>query len=99
MALHQAIKFDKSGKQLLALGQAGKSGSGPKAFCKPTQVAVGRDGSIYVSGAHLRCRAEQAVACSAGNGIDAAQTTASLSRPGTRCCRCMQAPLWGSFDQ
>lgn len=54
MALHQAIKFDKSGKQLLALGQAGKSGSGPKAFCKPTQVAVGRDGSIYVSGAQVR---------------------------------------------
>ena len=50
VALHQAIKLDKSGKQLLALGQAGKPGAGPNAFCKPTQVAVGRDGSLYVSG-------------------------------------------------
>ncbi|KAI7845909.1 hypothetical protein COHA_000641, partial [Chlorella ohadii] len=59
VALHQAIKFDKSGKQLLALGQAGKSGSGPKAFCKPTQVAVGRDGSIYVSDGYCNSRVVQ----------------------------------------
>lgn len=51
VALHQAIKYSPAGKQLLVLGQAGKPGSGPDAFCKPTQVAVGRDGSIYVAGA------------------------------------------------
>ena len=48
--LHQAIKFSPAGKQLLALGKRGQSGSGPDRFCKPTQVAVGRTGAIYVSG-------------------------------------------------
>lgn len=57
MALHQAIKFDKTGKQLLTLGQAGVAGTGHDLFCKPTQVAAGRDGSIYLSGA------QQAGAC------------------------------------
>ena len=48
--LHQAIKFSPAGEQLLALGKRGESGSGPDRFCKPTQVAVGRTGAIYVSG-------------------------------------------------
>lgn len=53
MELHQAIKFSPAGEQLLALGKRGASGSGKNRFCKPTQVAVGRDGRIYVSGEHL----------------------------------------------
>ena len=48
--LHQAIKFSPAGEQLLALGKRRESGSGPNRFCKPTQVAVGRNGRIYVSG-------------------------------------------------
>lgn len=35
----------------MALGQRGQPGAGKHKFCKPTQVAVGRDGAIFVSGA------------------------------------------------
>lgn len=67
VALHQAIKYSPDGKQLLVLGQQGKPGGRPGAFCKPTQVAVGRDGSIYVSGA--RCPKAHFGACAESLGL------------------------------
>lgn len=58
VALHQALKYSPEGKQLMALGTRLQPGSGPASFCKPTQVAVGRDGTLYVSGPRLpACRA------------------------------------------
>lgn len=50
VTLHQAFKFSPQGEQLLALGTPMQSGSGRSKFCKPTQVAVSRDGSIFVAG-------------------------------------------------
>lgn len=40
----------------MTLGQRGVRGAGADAFCKPTQVAVGRNGSIYVSDGYCNAR-------------------------------------------
>ena len=56
MGLHQAIKFSAAGEKLLELGTRLTPGSGPAAFCKPTQVAVGRDGSVYVADGYCNSR-------------------------------------------
>lgn len=39
VGLHQALKFDRSGKELQALGVRLEPGSGPKHLCKPTHVS------------------------------------------------------------
>lgn len=46
---HQVIKFSPDGKVLLALGKAGSPGDGIDEFNKPTDVALGPQGEIYVS--------------------------------------------------
>lgn len=48
---HMVYKFDRQGKLLLALGQIDKPGTGtdPPQFDKPTDAAVGPDGSIYIA--------------------------------------------------
>ncbi len=46
---HQVMKFNPQGKQLLALGKAGTAGDGVDEFNKPTDVAFGPRGEIYVS--------------------------------------------------
>jgi DNA-binding beta-propeller fold protein YncE len=46
---HQVIKFDSQGKVLLTLGKKDQPGEGPDQFNKPTDVAVGPAGEIYVS--------------------------------------------------
>ncbi len=46
---HQVIKFSPAGKLLLALGKAGSPGDGIDEFNKPTDVAFGPQGEIYVS--------------------------------------------------
>ena len=46
---HMVFKFSPKGKVLLSLGQADKAGTGRDMFDKPTDVAFGPDGEIYVS--------------------------------------------------
>ena len=46
---HQVMKFSPAGKLLLALGKAGSPGDGIDEFNKPTDVAFGPQGEIYVS--------------------------------------------------
>jgi len=46
---HQVLKFSPAGKLLLALGKAGSAGDGIDEFDKPTDVAFGSQGEIYVS--------------------------------------------------
>lgn len=48
---HMVYKFNADGKLLLAIGQPDKAGTSvdPPQFDKPTDVAVGADGSIYVA--------------------------------------------------
>ena len=46
---HQVMKFNPSGKLLMALGKAGTAGDGDDEFNKPTDVAFGPKGEIYVA--------------------------------------------------
>ena len=46
---HQVLKFSAEGKLLLTLGKAGQAGLGTDEFDKPTDVAFGARGEIYVS--------------------------------------------------
>lgn len=47
--LHQVFKFSHDGTLRMSLGVAGKPGWDAEHFNKPTDVAVARDGSFYVS--------------------------------------------------
>jgi peptidylamidoglycolate lyase len=47
--LHQVFKFNRVGKHIMTLGEAGVSSHGPAHFSYPTDIAVTRDGSFYVS--------------------------------------------------
>jgi len=46
---HQVFKFSPKGKLLLTLGKTGTAGDGVDEFNKPTDVAFGPQGEIYVS--------------------------------------------------
>jgi len=46
---HRVLKFSPAGKLLLALGTSGQAGLGKSQFNKPTDVAFGPAGAIYVS--------------------------------------------------
>jgi DNA-binding beta-propeller fold protein YncE len=46
---HVVIKFDIDGKVLMSLGRDGVPGDGPDQFNRPTDVAFGPAGEIYVS--------------------------------------------------
>ena len=46
---HQVLKFSPAGKLLMALGKAGAAGDSIDEFNKPTDVAFGPQGEIYVS--------------------------------------------------
>ncbi|MBC8353739.1 MAG: hypothetical protein H8E66_17205 [Planctomycetes bacterium] len=46
---HQVLKFSPAAKLLLALGKAGSAGDSVDQFNKPTDVAFGARGEIYVS--------------------------------------------------
>ncbi|MBT4863705.1 MAG: hypothetical protein HON53_01110, partial [Planctomycetaceae bacterium] len=46
---HMVFKFNSTGKLLLALGQTDKPGLGENQFDKPTDVAFGPKGEIYVT--------------------------------------------------
>ena len=49
---HQVHKFSPKGEKLMSLGMAGKPGNADGQFNQPNDVAVGPDGSIYVSDGH-----------------------------------------------
>lgn len=49
VALHQVFKLDSEGRELLTLGQQGVPGSDRSHFDRPTDVAQGLNGSVYVS--------------------------------------------------
>jgi peptidylamidoglycolate lyase len=49
VSLHQVFKFSHDGKLLLTLGESGVAGNDPSHFNRPTDVAVAKDGSFYVS--------------------------------------------------
>ena len=49
---HQVHKFSPKGEKLMSLGIAGKPGNADGQFNQPNDVAVGPDGSIYVSDGH-----------------------------------------------
>lgn len=56
VGLHQAIKFDQQGNQLLALGKRLQPGSDSAHLCKPTHVAVANDGTIFVADGYCNSR-------------------------------------------
>jgi sugar lactone lactonase YvrE len=49
---HTVTKFSPDGKVLMVLGTPGKTGNPPEAFTEPNDVAIARDGSIFVAEAH-----------------------------------------------
>jgi peptidylamidoglycolate lyase len=49
VGLHQIFKFTHDGKLLMKLGEASVSGNDSFHFNKPTDIAVAKDGSFYVS--------------------------------------------------
>lgn len=46
---HQVLRFDSQGKLLLTLGTKGKPGTDDKTFNRPTDIAFGPNGDVYVS--------------------------------------------------
>ncbi|DBA66998.1 TPA: hypothetical protein ACH3X2_002106 [Trebouxia sp. C0005] len=56
VGLHQAIKFDQQGNQLLVLGKRLEPGSDSVHLCKPTHVAVANDGTIFVADGYCNSR-------------------------------------------
>jgi DNA-binding beta-propeller fold protein YncE len=46
---HQVLKFSPVGKLLLSLGKAGTAGDGVDEFNKPTDIAFGSEGELYVT--------------------------------------------------
>ena len=59
VALHQVFKLDPDGRQLLTLGQRGVPGSDRTPFNRPTDLAQGPNGSIYVSDGYRNTRVIQ----------------------------------------
>jgi peptidylamidoglycolate lyase len=49
VGLHQIFKFSHDGKLLIKLGEANVSGNDSLHFNKPTDIAIAKDGSFYVS--------------------------------------------------
>ena len=49
VGLHQVIKYDSNGRELMVLGKEFEPGSDSYSFNLPTDVAVANDGSFYVS--------------------------------------------------
>lgn len=49
VGLHQVFKFSYDGKPLLKLGEARVAGNDSLHFDKPTDIAIAKDGSFYVS--------------------------------------------------
>ncbi len=54
--LHQVFKFDSSGNLLMTLGEAKVSGNDSLHFNLPTDIAVAKDGSFYISDGYENSR-------------------------------------------
>ncbi len=72
----EVLKLSPAGKVLMTLGKEGVSGNGPDTFDRPTGVAVGPNGDVFVTDGHAPNRAQQ---CARG---EIYRGTASSSRPG-----------------
>jgi DNA-binding beta-propeller fold protein YncE len=48
----QVMKLNQDGRILMTLGKPGIAGTGANAFDRPTSVAIGKDGDIFVSDGH-----------------------------------------------
>ncbi len=55
---HRVFKYDRLGKLLLALG-TGKPGDGPEEFNKPTDIAFGPRGEVYISDGYGNSRVKK----------------------------------------
>ena len=53
---HLVFKFNEAGKLLLALGTSDRPGTGREQFNKPTDVAFGPDGEVFVSDGYENSR-------------------------------------------
>uniref|UniRef100_A0A158Q8J5 peptidylamidoglycolate lyase n=1 Tax=Elaeophora elaphi TaxID=1147741 RepID=A0A158Q8J5_9BILA len=53
---HQVFKYDKNFKLLMKLGEHLKPGSDKRHFCKPTDVAVARNGHFFVADGYCNSR-------------------------------------------
>src|SRR5215831_10439575 len=53
---HQVFKYSRDGKLLMTLGKAGVGGDGTDTFNGPTDVAVARNGDIFVADGHVNNR-------------------------------------------
>ncbi len=49
---HQVFEFSPQGQLLLTLGKAGVTGEGPDTFNQPSDVAVAKNGDIFVADGH-----------------------------------------------
>ena len=49
---HQVFKFTSDGRLLMTLGKAGVPGDGPDTFNRPSDVAIGKNGDIFVADGH-----------------------------------------------
>jgi sugar lactone lactonase YvrE len=49
---HQVFKFTSDGKLLMTLGKAGVPGTGPDTFNRPSDVAIAKNGDIFVADGH-----------------------------------------------
>jgi peptidylamidoglycolate lyase len=56
VARHQVFKFTPDGRLLLTLGEAGKPGDDEGHFNKPTDVAIAKDGTFFVSDGYGNAR-------------------------------------------
>ncbi|KHN79475.1 putative peptidyl-alpha-hydroxyglycine alpha-amidating lyase F21F3.1 [Toxocara canis] len=56
VALHQVFKLDKNFKTQLTLGERLKPGDDAKHFCKPTDVAVAKNGHFFVADGYCNSR-------------------------------------------
>jgi DNA-binding beta-propeller fold protein YncE len=53
---HQVLKMDPSGRVRLVIGRKGVSGETEEAFNRPTDVAFGANGDIYISDGYVNSR-------------------------------------------
>ena len=56
VGLHQVFKFNHDGKLLMKIGEAKVPGNDSKHFNKPTDVAIAKNGSFYVSDGYENSR-------------------------------------------
>ncbi|KAK9814322.1 hypothetical protein WJX72_004044 [[Myrmecia] bisecta] len=57
--LHQALKFAPDGQKLMEIGERFVPGHDDDHLCKPTQVAVANDGTIYIADGYCNARVVQ----------------------------------------